>query len=210
VDTPGTAAPSRVIAATVLFSDIRNFTALADRLSPGEVAELLTVYFERSCESVLQEGGCHLKFIGDGLMAVFTDAAGEPGVPAARRAVASALSLAHAAPGFGGWIARRFGPRALPAFAIGVGLHLGEVALCRPGTLHERESTAVGDTVNVAARLEASSKALGWTVVASGAVLSAAGEGVVTGGRTRVDIRGKSGQIEVAEILGLRTAGRHG
>jgi len=202
MDMQGPAATPVVIEATVLFSDIRNFTGLADQLAPGEVAELLNVYFERSCALVLDHGGCHLKFIGDGLMAVFTDSAADRAIPAARRAVTSALALAQAASEFGHWIEQRFGQRDLPPFAIGVGLHRGEVALCRPGTLHEREATAVGDTVNVAARLESSSKALGWTVVASRAVLEAAGSGVLAGGRTSVEVRGKRSPIEVAEIVG--------
>jgi class 3 adenylate cyclase len=203
----GQAAPSRVIEATVLFSDIRNFTGLADQLEPAEVAELLTEYFERSCALVLGQGGCHLKFIGDGLLAVFADADAEHKVPAARRAIMSALALAHTAPAFGRWLEQRFGRRDLPPFAVGVGLHCGEVALCRPGTLHEREATAVGDTVNVAARLEACSKTLGWTVVASRAVLDAAGVGVLAGERSVVDVRGKRSPIEVAHIVGVQATG---
>ena len=60
------AVADQVIEATVLFSDIRNFTSLAEKLSSNEVAELLTYYFERSCEPVLTNGGRHLKFIADG------------------------------------------------------------------------------------------------------------------------------------------------
>jgi class 3 adenylate cyclase len=73
LDAPMGAVTDQVIDATVLFSDIRNFTALAERLSSQEVAELLTVYFERTCEPILKNGGRHLKFIGDGLMAVFSE-----------------------------------------------------------------------------------------------------------------------------------------
>jgi serine/threonine-protein kinase PpkA len=78
---PSGAVADQVIQATVLFSDIRNFTSLAEKLNSSEVAELLTRYFERTCEPVLTNGGRHLKFIGDGLMAVFSDTAG--GSPAA-------------------------------------------------------------------------------------------------------------------------------
>ena len=78
-------------------------------------------------------------------------------------------------------------------------------AICRLGTPHRQEATATGDTVNVAARIEASSKELGWTVVASGAVLATAGEGIQTGGMTSLDVRGKNACIDVAEITGLVT-----
>ncbi|MEP6790706.1 MAG: protein kinase [Ramlibacter sp.] len=206
LEAPTGAVPDQVMAATVLFSDIRNFTSLAEKLSSNEVAELLTEYFERSCEPVLKNGGRHLKFIGDGLMTVFADSlSGGSPLPAARRAVSAALAMALATHEFRAWIDRRFGERGLPPFAIGVGLHSGEVTICRLGTLNNKETTPIGDTVNVAARLEASSKELGWTVVASTAVLALAGEGIQTGGMTSLAVRGKNGYVDVAEITGLVT-----
>jgi serine/threonine-protein kinase PpkA len=191
-----------VLQATVLFADIRNFTALAEKLDSAEVAELLTEYFERACEPVLKSNGRYLKFIGDGLMAIFAD---EPdsAVAAARQALSAALGLALSTQGFRAWLDKRFAGRGLPAFAIGVGLHTGEVALCRVGMADTRETTAIGDTVNVAARLEGASKELGWTVVASTAVLQAAGQGIQTGGMTALEVRGRNGYVDVAEITGL-------
>ncbi len=194
-----------MIAATVLFSDIRNFTSLAEKLSSTEVAELLTRYFERSCEPVLTNGGRHLKFIGDGLMAVFADAPGGSPLPAARRAVSASLAMALAAHEFRVWLQERFADRGLPPFAIGIGLHAGEVTICRLGTIQNKETTPIGDTVNTAARLEAASKELGWTVVASTAALQQAGEGVQTGGMTSLEVRGRHGWVDVAEIVGLVT-----
>ncbi|MDP3760195.1 MAG: protein kinase [Ramlibacter sp.] len=206
LEAPHGAIPDTVIEATVLFSDIRNFTSLAEKLSSPEVAELLTEYFERTCEPVLKNGGRHLKFIGDGLMSVFADtlSGGSP-LPASRRAVSAALGMALATHEFRGWLDRRFGQRGLPPFAIGVGLHAGEVTICRLGTIHNKETTPIGDTVNVAARLEAASKELGWTVVASSAVLGTAGDGVQTGGMTSLAVRGKNAFVDVAEITGLVT-----
>jgi serine/threonine-protein kinase PpkA len=205
LEPPEGAVTDQVIQATVLFSDIRNFTSLAEKLSSSEVAELLTTYFERTCEPVLTNGGRHLKFIGDGLMAVFADTAGGSPIPAARRAVSAALAMALATHEFRSWLQERFGERGLPPFAIGVGLHAGEVTICRLGTIQNKETTPIGDTVNTAARLEASSKELGWTVVASNTVLQAAGEGVQTGGMTSLEVRGKLGYVDVAEIVGLVT-----
>ncbi len=205
LDAPEGAVADQVIQATVLFSDIRNFTSLAEKLSSSEVAELLTRYFERTCEPVLTNGGRHLKFIGDGLMAVFADTAGGSPLPAPRRAVSAALAMALATHEFRSWLDHRFGQRGLPPFAIGVGLHTGEVTICRLGTMQNRETTPIGDTVNTAARLEAASKELGWTVVASHATLNGAGEGVQTGGMTSIEVRGRLGWVDVAEITGLVT-----
>jgi serine/threonine-protein kinase PpkA len=207
----GLAAPSGAIAdtvveATVLFSDIRNFTSLAEKLSSREVAELLTEYFDRVCEPVLKNGGRHLRFIGDGLMAVFADTmAGDSPVPAARRAISAGLGMTLAAHEFRSWLSTRFAQRGLSAFAIGVGLHSGEVTICRLGTTQNKETTPIGDTVNMAAKLESASKELGWTVVASTAVLAHAGEGVQTGGITSLEVRAQNVFMDVAEIVGLET-----
>ncbi len=205
IEVPEDAVTDQVIQATVLFSDIRNFTSLAEKLSSAEVAELLTEYFERSCQSVLKNGGKHLKFIGDGLMAIFTDSASGSPLPAARRAVSAALAMALTTNEFRAWLHERFSERGLPPFAIGVGLYSGEVTICRLGTLHNKEITPIGDTVNVAARLEAASKDLGWTVVAGASTLAQAGEGVQTGSTTTLAVRGKNISVDVAEVTGLVT-----
>ncbi|TFY96342.1 protein kinase domain-containing protein [Ramlibacter humi] len=204
----GLEAPQGVVAgqamqATVLFADIRNFTALAEKLNSTEVAELLTEYFERCCEPVLRHRGGHIQFIGDGLMAVFAESREGMSLPNARRAVSAALGVALAAHEFRTWLADRFAGRGLPPFAIGVGLHEGEVTLCRVGTADARETGAIGEPVNVAARLESASKELGWTVVASTEVIRSAGAGVQTGGVTSLQVRGQGGYVEVAEVLGL-------
>ncbi|NML47953.1 protein kinase [Ramlibacter sp. G-1-2-2] len=201
---PPGAVPDQVLQATVLFSDIRNFTSLAERLDSTEVAELLTEYFERTCAPVLANGGRYLKFIGDGLMAVFTAVPGQEGPPAARRAVSASLAVALATHEFRDWVLERFGARGLPPFAIGVGLHAGEVTIARLGSGEQKELTPIGDTVNTAARLEDASKELGWTVVASSAVLQAAGSGVQTGAMTSLEVRGRHGFVDVAEIVGLQ------
>jgi serine/threonine-protein kinase PpkA len=206
LEAPHGAVADTVIEATVLFSDIRNFTSLAEKLSSSEVAELLTEYFERTCEPVLKNGGRHLKFIGDGLMGIFADtlSGGSP-LPAPRRAISAALGMTLATHEFRSWIDKRFANRGLPPFAIGVGLHSGEVTICRLGTIQNKETTPIGDTVNVAARLEAASKELGWTVVASSTVLRDAGEGIQTAGMTSLGVRGKNVFVDVAEIVGLVT-----
>src|SRR3569623_40455 len=203
---PSGAVTDTVVEATVLFSDIRGFTSLAEKLSSREVAELLTEYFDRICEPVLKNGGQHLRFIGDGLMAVFSDNMLETSpLPAARRAISAALGMALATHEYRSWLSQRFAQRGLPPFAIGIGLHCGEVTIARLGTTHNKETTPIGDTVNMAARLESASKELGWTVVASNPVLENAGGGVLTGGITSLEVRAANVYMDVAEIVGLET-----
>lgn len=205
---PAGASAQRQVEAAVLFADIRNFSALAERLDSAEVAELLAAYFERACRPVLAHGGSHLKFIGDGLMSLFT--AGANDVSAPRRALSAAFGVALAAHEFRGWVDERFAGRGLPSFAIGVGIHAGPVTLCRFGAGAAADITAIGDAVNVAARLEAASKELGWTVVASRAVLDGAGPGVQTRGQAALALRGRRDPVEVAEVTGLDHAATGG
>jgi serine/threonine-protein kinase PpkA len=202
LEPPAGAVAGQELEATVLFSDIRSFTSIAEKLDSAEVAELLTHYFERTSIPVLRHGGRHLKFVGDGLMAVFTEE-GASAEPAARRAVSAGLAVAVAAHEFRGWMEQRFADRGLSPFAIGVSLHAGEVTICQLGTGPARDTTAIGETVNTASRLQGASKELGWTVVASAAVLDAAGTGLQTGDRTSVEVRGRHGWLDIGEVLGL-------
>ncbi len=204
-EVPEGAMTEALLDATVLFLDIRNFTSLAEKLGSDEVAELLTEYFERACQPLLKNGGGNIRFIGDGLLAVFTDSSHSSPLPAARRAVSAALAMALAAHEFRAWLEQRYPGRGLPPFAIGVGLHCGKVTLCRPGTVPGQETTPMGDTVNTAARLEAASKELGWTVAASTAVLLKAGDGILTGASTSLALRGKALVVDVLEVTGLVT-----
>ena len=197
--------PGQSLQATVLVSTIRNFTSLAEKLDAAEVSQLLTEYFERTCQPVLKNGGRHLKFVGDGLMAVFADTLSGSPLPAPRRAISAALAMALATHEFRAWLEQRFPARGLPPFAIGVGLHCGDVRLCRMGADDSEELTPVGDTVGLAARLEATTRERGWTVLASGSALALAGAGIQTGTRDTVAVRGGGNALEVVEITGLVT-----
>ncbi|MCZ8254328.1 MAG: response regulator, partial [Polaromonas sp.] len=89
---PASAETEELSSATVLVASIRNFTSLAEKLSAAEVSRLLTEYFERTSEPVLKNSGKHIKFIGDGLMAVFSDTITGSPLPASRRAISAALA----------------------------------------------------------------------------------------------------------------------
>ncbi|WP_411880641.1 protein kinase domain-containing protein [Polaromonas sp. YR568] len=205
VDIPATAQTEELSGATVLVASIRNFTSIAEKLSAAEVSQLLTEYFERASEPVLKNSGRHIKFIGDGLMAVFSDTITGSPLPASRRAVSAALAMALATHEFRDWLDERFGERALPPFAMGVGIHSGAVTLCQLGTQQNKELTPVGETVTLAARLESASEEMGWTVMASEHTLGQAGTGIQTGIHTSLVVPGKNLAIDVAEVTGLVT-----
>ena len=189
---------------TVLFSDIRNFTTISERLNAHEVVEMLNAYFSRTTEPILIEGGMVNKFIGDAVMAIF----GSPVRHAdhARRAVRAALQMAREAEDFKRWMRERFPDRGLPEFGIGIGLHSGEAVIGDIGSVKRTEFTAIGDTVNAASRLEGVTKEMKCVLVASKACVTAAGEGVVTGKQETIKVKGKDEPIEVFEILELKPA----
>lgn len=184
---------------TVLFSDIRNFTTISEKLTAHEVVEMLNTYFARACEPILVERGNVNKYIGDAVMAMFGSPVAYP--DHALRALRAAQGMYEAALQFRGWMQERFPDRGLPEFAIGIGLHTGTVISGNIGTEKRREYTIIGDTVNTASRLEGLTKELGWPIVASRVTVAAAGPGVPTGGTSSVTVKGRSEPVEVVQIL---------
>jgi adenylate cyclase len=196
---PDLAGEARVV--TVLFSDIRGFTTISEKLSAHEVVEMLNAYFTRVCEPILTHGGLVDKYIGDAVMAVFGSPVAYP--DHARRAVHAALGMAKAAAGFKDWMLQRFPDRGLADFAIGVGLFTGEAVIGDIGTPKRKEFTAIGDSVNAASRLESATKELKVVIAASESTVKAAGEGVRTGKAQTVTVKGRSEAIQVYEIVGI-------
>ena len=188
-----------LVQVTVLFCDIRNFATSSERLSAHEVVEMLNAYFSHATESILAEGGMVNKFIGDAVMAIFGSPVRYP--DHARRALRAALQLARDAEDFKQWMHQRFPGRGLPEFGIGVGVHSGNAVIGDIGSVKRTEFTAIGDTVNVASRLEGVTKEMQCVLIASKATLDAAGGGVITGKQDIVRVKGKDEPMEVFEIL---------
>jgi len=193
----------KIAEASVLFSDIRNFTTYSERLTSDEIAELLNAYLGTACAPILRCRGVVMKFTGDGVMAVFESLEGEKSESHARRAVRAGLAMQLAALDFREWVKQHHPSQRLPEFSIGVGIHSGEVLLCHVGTPGHGELTVVGDTVNIASRLEGQTKELGWALVASEATVNAAGPALVVGARRNVQLRGRSMSTDAFEIIGI-------
>lgn len=154
---------AELLEVTVLFSDLRGFTTLSERLTPPALLAFLNAYFEVVSAPIHAAGGAIDKFIGDAVMAIFE------GEGHARRAVEAALAMLEA---LSAWSAGRPEP-----VRAGVGLHSGQVVLGTVGTRERMSSTVLGDTVNVAARLEGLTKERGCALLVSEETLSGAGEG---------------------------------
>src|SRR5215212_1982022 len=199
---PMASSPQEARYGTVLFSDIRSFSTLAEALTTMEVAEVLNAYFVRACEPILQQGGWIVKLLGDGVLALF-----EPGSQKedhAERALRAALFHVIVAQRFNQWLSRRFPDRALPDFAVGIGVHTGDAVVVKVNTGAGVDITIIGDTVNVASRLEEQTKKLGASVVTSIDTLMRAGARFIPGKRGSLLVRGRSSPVEITEIIGLR------
>jgi adenylate cyclase len=138
---------------TVLFCDLRGFTTFAENAEPELVIEVLNQYLGQMSEAILADDGTVVSYLGDGIMAVF-------GSPVERdnhaiQALAAAEELlAVRLPRLNAWLAERD----LPPFRLGVGLNSGAVMSGTVGSDRRMEYAAVGDTTNVAARLQAATK----------------------------------------------------
>jgi adenylate cyclase len=158
------------IAAAIWLSDMRGFTALADWLPPQDMLDLLNRYFDCQVPPIVAHGGEVLKFMGDGLLAIFPVAVG--GVGAVCRAALAAARAARAnVAALDAPIA--FSSRSGPRF--GLALHIGEVLYGNIGSGNRLDFTCIGPAVNLAARIEKLAARLGRTVLASGAFAQACG-----------------------------------
>ncbi|TAG33016.1 MAG: hypothetical protein EAZ34_08630 [Polaromonas sp.] len=201
-----TATDGQLRHASVLFSGIHNSSALSAQLHASEMAELFAQYHSQASQAIVEHGGAHLQFTGDGLVAVFTDTHESANPPGARQAIAAALALTLAAHECRSWLAQRFPARDLGPFAIGVGLHCGSITLYRLGVAHNSQVVPIGETVNIAVRLQAATRELGWSLAASKAVLTRAGNGIQTGAQTVLAIKGAKAvalMLEALEVTGL-------
>lgn len=188
---------------TVLFADIRNFTTVSERLEAEEVVEMLNHYFSRVCDAIQRHGGTLDKFIGDAVMVQF--GAPLPYPDHADRAIRAALEIRDIGQDFAAWVRQRFAGRDLPDFAVGVGLHTGPVVVGNVGSAQRMEYTAIGDTVNVASRIEGMTKQMGAAVLASADTLAAAHLPLRLGVTRDVPLKGKAQSMILTEVLAIET-----
>jgi adenylate cyclase len=176
--------------ATLLFADIRSFTAMAEATPPEQVVEILNGFFQQMTDVIFQHEGTIDKFLGDGLMCLFgapfahwDDAFGA--VQAAARMQAALAELNRA--------------EVHPPLRMGIGIHTGEVIIGYMGSARRMDYTAIGDTVNVAARLTAEAEPD--QILVSAATWDAMREKVPARALPARKLRGRGEPIKILEIL---------
>jgi adenylate cyclase len=148
------------IRAAIWLSDMRGFTTLSERLPPKELIDLLNRYFDAQVPAILEGGGEVLKFMGDGLLAIFPIAGDGDAAAVCRRALTSALAARDR-------IAELPRTENTEGTRFGLALHTGEVMYGNIGGGNRLDFTCIGPAVNLAARLEKVAAKLGATIVAS-------------------------------------------
>jgi len=194
----GFALGGKRVQATVMFCDIRGFTALVESQPPEETIELLNTWYTLMFEAISAQGGVVNQIIGDGLMAIF----GAP-LPLAE----PALAAARAALDMTEMIELLNAERAAlgkPALAIGVGLASGDVIAGYTGTQERATYTCVGDTVNLAARLEAHTKSAGRAILMDAATQAALAGRLATESLGEVQMKGKSAPVPTFALASER------
>ncbi|MDP9242549.1 MAG: hypothetical protein M3O84_05165, partial [Actinomycetota bacterium] len=178
---------------SVLFSDIRGFSAIAERMSARDIAEVVGKHLSAMAEIVVQHAGMIDKFQGDAVMAVF--GAPDPLPDHAERALRCALAMQRrqAELNAEGW-----GTDAVDGLHIGVGVNTGQVIAGAIGGGGRLEYTVIGDAVNVAQRLQ--SEAEGGEVVASAATIAAA-DGIAAEAIGMRTVKGREEPVEVFRVL---------
>ena len=182
---------------TVFFSDVESFTSIAERLSPQELSDQTSRYFQNVTAAVAEEGGTIDKFIGDSVMAFW-------GAPLAVedhafRACVAALKASHRM----NQLNRNWVKEGRQQMRVRFGVHCDTVVVGNVGSPERLSYTVMGDGVNVASRIEGLNKQFGTSICISESVYERVTDRVVTRPLGKVAVKGRATEIMVFELLGI-------
>lgn len=146
---------------TVFFSDIRNFTTISETLAPEQVVAILNEFFNCMLDVIFKNNGMLDKFTGDGMMAEFGAPIADP--EQEKHAVLAAIEMQKALAD----LRKKWESEGKPRIDMGIGIHTGEAIVGSIGSADRMEYTAIGDTVNIASRLESATKEKGFQIIVS-------------------------------------------
>lgn len=181
---------------TVLFCDVRNFTKIAEQLSPEEVVTLLNETFEYMIDAIFKYKGMLDKFLGDGFMAIFGAPLDDP--LQEEHAIRTALMIQNELKK----VAQKWSLERGIEIKMGIGIHTGMAIVGNIGSKHRMEYTAIGDTVNLAARLETATKEFGSRILLSNKTYEAVAGKFIFKSLGSIRIAGRSEPVTVYEVEG--------
>ena len=184
---------------TVLFSDIRSYTTLTEKLKPEEVVRMLNEYFESMVEVIFKYKGTLDKYIGDAIMAVF----GSP-LPLedhAWKSLQTAIEMRHRLAEFN----KRRRAEEKDEIKVGIGINSGSVISGNIGSSKRMEFTAIGDGVNLSSRLEGTSKQYGCDIVISENTYEKCKDKIIVRELDRIRVKGKNDPVSIYELVALNT-----
>lgn len=183
----------------ILFSDIRGFTTFSEKLPPYDVIHVLNRYFHAMGKVIEENGGCIDNYMGDGLMALFGL---EKEEGAALNAVRASVGMLEALEQFKPYLKALYGM----TFEMGVGIHLGDAVVGSIGTAKSKRTTAIGDAVNMASRIESSNKKAGTRILISEETYREVQSQTEVKGPISLKLPGKSGEYNLYEVVRMKGA----
>ena len=185
---------------TVFFSDLENFSSHSESLAPADLLTQISTYLEEVSAAISEEGGTVDKFIGDGIMAFWNAPVERP--DHVLRACAGALRAARRMERVNGaWEAE-----GRPRIRIRIGLNCANVLVGNVGSSARLSYTALGDGVNVAARLEGINKLFGTAICISDSIYDQIGSAILARPLKRVQVKGRTTEFMIYELLALRAS----
>ncbi|MBO6256415.1 CHASE2 domain-containing protein [bacterium] len=193
IDTLGLGGKRAIV--TVLFSDIRGFTSMSEKMSAEDVSKILNEYFAEMEPIINKYNGVINKFIGDAIMVIFGEPVQDINHP--RNAVKCAYEMLKRV----NFLREKWLEEGRPRFEIGVGINTGEVFIGNIGTENRMEYTVIGDSVNLASRIEGYNKVYKTNLLVSSSTYNYISDCADVIKIKEVQIRGKSKKMDIYEVL---------
>jgi adenylate cyclase len=180
----------------VFFSDIENFTSIAEKMDPTELMEQVCEYFEVLTQVIFSQKGTIDKYIGDSIMAFWGAPVPEeaPCDHAARAALLCQKKIAE--------LNAKWDQQGRPKFVTRIGLHKGEAIVGNLGSIERLNYTAIGDTINISSRLESINKVYHTFIIVSDVVYEEIKDRFILRMIDRVIVKGRTHAISIYELLG--------
>jgi DNA-binding response OmpR family regulator len=196
-------AVERFTSATVLYADMRDYTSWTQRLSSNELSQVVRQFYSSVGDTVHLFGAHYMQFLGDGMLCVFVESSDTTSVNHAMRAVKAAFGLQDGTRRLDAFVIQKFGERGLPPFGLSVGLHTGPVSFAKLEGMFGGggQLTPVGETVTTVLKMFQGQTTLDWSIAASVQTQRLASTVARSGRRAMLQVPGRSGLVDVVELL---------